>query len=87
MVFERVMEDNYRFVFDIIETTLTEAQDIRIGLCRRGTIDDGGIVAVAQTSNQKQWQAVKAWICDGYHLTLTEATAKEITCLGNYGED
>ncbi len=86
-VFERVLEDNYRLVFDIIETTLTEAQDVRIGLCRKGNFDDVGLLAIVQKSNQKQWQAVRAWSCDVYHLSVTEAPAKEVTCLGNYGDD
>jgi hypothetical protein len=87
LVFERVMEDNFRFVFDIVEVTLAKGQDIRIGLCRNGKIDDGSIVAVVISSKQERWQATKAWACDLYHLTVTEVPAKEITCLGNYGEN
>lgn len=86
-VFERVLEDNYRLVFDIIETTLTEAQEVRIGVCRRGNFDDVGLLAIVQKSSQKQWQAVKAWLCDTYHLAVSEVLAKEVTCLGNYGDN
>jgi hypothetical protein len=87
LVFERIVQDNYRFVFEIIETPITKNQDIRVGLCRRGTLDDGAILAVVQRSDKERWQAVKAWVCDGYHLTVTELPAKDITCLGNYGEN
>ena len=87
LVFEHRMEDNYRFVFDILEITLKEGQDIRIGLCRKGNLDDANLVAVITTSTQQRWQAVKAWICDGYHLMVTDIPAKEITCLGNYGDN
>ena len=87
LVYERIVEDNYRFVFDIVETTLTAGQDIRIGLCRKGAFDDPGIVAVVKSSSKERWQAEKAWICDLYFLTVTEAPASEVTCLGNYGEN
>lgn len=87
LVYERILEDNYRFVFDIVETTLLTGQDIRIGLCRKGNFDDAGIVAVVRSSSKERWQAEKAWVCDFYFLTVTEALAGEITCLGNYGEN
>jgi len=87
LVFERILEDNYKFVFDIVETTLSQGQDIRIGLCRKGNLDDSSIVAIVRSSGKERWQAEKAWVCDSYHLTVTESPAKEITCLGNYGEN
>lgn len=87
LVFERILEDNSRFVFDIVETVLTPSQDLRIGLCRKGNVDDGSIIAVVTSSNKDRWQATKAWTCDLYHLTVTETLATGITCLGNYGEN
>lgn len=87
LVFERTMEGNSKFVFEIVETTLNEGQDIRVGLCRKGNVDDAGIIAVVNTSTKERWQAAKAWVCDMYHLAVTETPAKEITCLGNYGEN
>jgi len=87
LVFERVLEENYRFVFDIIEINLAAGQDIRIGLCRKGNFDDGSVVAIVKSSNKERWQAEKAWTCDLYFLTVKETPAGEITCLGNYGEN
>lgn len=87
LIFERVMEDNYRFVFDIVETTLAKGQDIRAGLCRTGNADDATIVAVVTSSKQDRWQATKAWACDMYQLIVTEMPAKEISCVGSYGEN
>lgn len=87
LVFERIVQDNYKFVFEIIETSLTEGQDIRVGLCRKENFDDGGIVAIVNSSTKERWQAAKAWLCDPYHLNVTEVAAKEVTCLGNYGDN
>jgi hypothetical protein len=87
LVFERTVEENYKFVFEIIETTLAKGQDIRIGLCRNGKFDDAGVVAIVTISKEERWQAAKAWLCDAYHLNVTEVAAKEVTCLGNYGDN
>jgi len=87
LVFERIVEDNFRFVFDIVETTLAAGQDIRIGLCKKGDIDDGTIVAVVKSSSKERWQAEMAWVCDLYHMTVKALPANEVTCLGNYGEN
>jgi hypothetical protein len=87
IVFELVLEDNYRFVVDIVETTLTETQDIRIGLCKNGTFDAPGVVAVVEQSKAERWKAVKAWNCDSYQIAVKDLPAKDVTCLGNYGEN
>src|SRR5260221_14197280 len=52
LVFEHTMEGNYKFVFDIVEITLNEGQDIRVGLCRKGNLDDANIIAVVKASSQ-----------------------------------
>jgi hypothetical protein len=87
LVFELILEDNYRFVVDIVETTVTDKQDVRVAMCNNGQVDDPFILAVVQQSKEKRWNATQAWICNSEQTAIISLSPKGITCLGNYGEN
>ncbi len=88
VLFESINQDNSRSILDVLEIkNVAKGHEISIADCLDGQQENGGIVALVQTSHAERFKAIKAWYFNRDKIRIESFSAAKVTCIGMVGED